>query len=132
MFKIIENKHPKICCAYRCKNNKVNTDRFCSKHRKRWQKETNPESYFFNLLKSNAKRRQKDFQLTLEEFKQFCLETNYLELKGKTAKSASIDRIRSHEGYHINNIQVLSLSNNSKKMHDDKKNNQPDEEDCPF
>ena len=97
MFKIIDNKNKKLCCAYRC---------------------------------GNAKRRGKDFRLTLAEFELFCEQTNYLVLKGKTAKSASIDRIDHTRGYFIDNIQVLSLSDNSKKQHTDKSVNQDD--DCPF
>ena len=129
MFKIIDNKNKKLCCAYRCGNERAKKDRFCHKHRKRFQKENNPIAYCFNLLKCNAKRRGKDFSLTLEQFTQFCAETNYIELKGKTGKSASIDRIDHLKGYHIDNIQILSLSDNSKKQHTDK-NNQ--DEDCPF
>lgn len=130
MFKIIDNKNKKLCCAYRCGNERAKKDRFCHKHRKRYLKETKPASYFYNLLKGNAKRRGKDFGLTLAEFELFCEQTNYLVLKGKTAKSASIDRIDHTRGYYLDNIQMLSLSDNSKKQHTDKNIN-PDD-DCPF
>lgn len=122
MFTIIKNKDPKLCCAYRCKNKKQTRDRFCGKHRKRYKKEMNPEAYYFDLLRSNAQRRGKEFKLTLEEFRQFCKETNYLKLKGKSAKSASIDRIDHTKGYEYNNIQVLTLAANTAKHR----------KDCPF
>jgi len=125
MFRIIEGKGGGLCKAYRCTSAKCGTDKFCSKHRKRVLRETNPTSYFYNLLKSNARRRKKEFTLTLEQFADFCQRTDYLALKGKKGKSASIDRIRPNEGYHAGNIQVLTLSENSKKLHQDKK-------DCPF
>ncbi len=90
----------------------------------RWLKEHHPETYFFNNLRCNAKRRGHQFTLTLQEFKQFCKKTNYLKLKGKTKNSASIDRIRSWEGYNINNIQILTLSENTIKRNKERK--------CPF
>ena len=124
MFVIIPNK--KLCCAYRCSNLKSKKDRFCPKHRKRYDKEFNTVSYVFNILRSNAKRRGKSFELTLQEFTQFCEETDYINKRGKTGKSASIDRIDSSKGYHINNIRILSLSENSRKGNKD-----PDE-DLPF
>jgi len=122
MFKIIKNKNPKLCQAYRCKNKKMDRHRFCSKHAKRYQKEVNPENYYFNILRSNANRRGKQFSLTLEEFKVFCKRTGYLEKKGKSAGSASIDRIDPSKGYQLDNIQMITLADNTRKMH----------EDCPF
>ncbi len=117
---VIESKKEKgLCCAYRCKNKAAPRDKFCYKHRKRYQKLHNPLTYVFGFLKNNAKRRNKSFELTKEEFKQFCEETNYLELRGTSGKSASIDRIDPNKGYSIDNIQVLSLSENAKKQHTD-------------
>lgn len=121
MFKIIKGKPKNICSAYRCKNRKREKDILCSKHQKRKQKEFNLLSYTYNLLKSNANHRRKEFSLTLQEFKDFCNENNYLELKGKKGFSASIDRIRPLEGYYKGNLQVLSLANNTRKMHEDNK-----------
>jgi hypothetical protein len=129
MFKIIPNKKDGLCRAYRCKNNHPKKDKLCPKHRKRMQKESDPLAYTFNLLKSNANRRNKVFELSIEEFKIFCDESNYLELKGKKGSSASIDRIDPEKGYSLDNIQIMSLSNNSKKMHQDKTNK---EESLPF
>ena len=113
---IIENKREKgLCVAYLCTVKTFNSNRFCPKHQKRQQKEINPLAYVFNALKSNAKRRKKDFSLTLEQFGAFCEETNYLELRGKTGASASIDRRDPLQGYHLDNLQILTLSENSSK-----------------
>lgn len=125
MFKIIENKDKKLCCAYRCANKRAEKDRFCPKHRKRYKKEHNPVSYYYDLLKCNAKRRGKKFTLTLPEFKYFCDQTDYLKLKGKKASSASIDRIDPARGYEAGNIQILSLAENTRKMHEDRKEQAP-------
>jgi hypothetical protein len=125
MFKIVSTKAKDICPAYRCNNKKADKKRFCCKHHARYQKETNLASYTYSLLKQNAKMRGKEFTLTLDEFKQLCIETNYLELKGKNKKSASIDRIGHKKGYSFDNIQILTLSANSQKRWQDEKN-------CPF
>jgi len=75
------------------------------------------------LLKSNAKRRGKFFDLTLEQFKTFCIDTGYMAGKGKKATSLSIDRIDVEKGYTIDNLQILTLTANTVKRH---------EEDYPF
>ena len=122
MFKIMTTNPVGNCCAYRCKAKKAAADRFCHKHRKRYGRETDPERYTYNALKCNARRRQKQITLTLQEFRNFCAETNYMALKGRKASSASIDCINPALGYCKDNIQILSLSDNSKKMHQDKNN----------
>lgn len=115
-MKIIESKREKgLCVAYRCANGTFRNDRFCPRHQKLRQRENNPLAYVFNALKGNARRRKKEFSLTLEQFGAFCKETNYLELRGKKGSSASIDRRDSSKGYHIDNIQILSLAANSSK-----------------
>lgn len=98
-----------------CRNKKVEGRNFCSKCRTRKYRERNPLKSCYDSLKHNAKRRNIEFSLTLKEFKEFCIKTNYLLGKGKTRESYSIDRIDNTKGYCIDNIQVLSLSLNSKK-----------------
>lgn len=126
MFHVAKDKKKGICPAYRCSNKIADKKKFCHRHHAQYQKETNPIGYAYSSLKQNAKRRNKEFKLTIKEFRQFCGETNYINLKGKKASCASIDRINPNKGYEIGNIQILSLSDNSKKMHQD--NN----DDCPF
>lgn len=74
----------------------------------------------FQNLRANAKRRGKEFSLTFDQFKKFAIETNYLAGKGRTSKSFHIDRINEDEGYHIDNIQILTNSENVKKYHKSK------------
>ena len=122
---ILEHKSKKgLCQAYWCKR-KVDPshDRFCAKHRKRYQKIHNPVVYTYGYLKQNAKRRGKPFDLTIEQFRKFCEETNYIALKGRLKKSATIDRIDPNKGYSIDNIQILTLSQNASKG---------TKSDCPF
>jgi hypothetical protein len=125
-FKIIPSKKKKrLCTANRCRNQHTEKDRFCSKHRKRLHKHNNLAAYTYNLLKSNANRRGKTFNLTLEEFKTWCDGNNYLIEKGKKAGSASIDRDDPLKGYEIGNMEKMSLSENSAKMHRDNADDYP-------
>lgn len=88
----------------------------CNTCRDRKFKEAHPEAYAYNKLKCNAKRRGKEFDLTINEFKEFCVKTQYLRGVGKFASSFSIDRIDPDKGYTKDNIQVLTLAENSRKL----------------
>lgn len=92
--------------------------RECEKCRSRAYRFRYPLKYWYSTLKMNAKRRGKDFSLTLEQFSEFCNKTGYGELKGKTATSLSVDRIRPLEGYSYDNIRAITLSDNSKREYD--------------
>lgn len=108
------------CLTEGCKKEAASKRRFCHSCRKRKYKEKHPLRYCYNTLRSNAKRRWKGFGITFEEFTQFCKENDYLELKGKTKNSLSIDRIKNFQGYNLSNMQTLTLSLNSKKgIYDD-------------
>ena len=110
-------KKKKQCQAMYCTGKSLGG--YCPKHWKQKQKYSNPARYHYDLLKSNAKRRKKEFTISFEYFKKFCEDTNYLQLKGKMADSLSIDRINDELGYVEGNIQVLTLRNNSRKEYVD-------------
>jgi hypothetical protein len=80
----------------------------------RW-KESHPIECAFHSLRGHAKERGKDFSLTLEQFRTLCLNTDYIERKGKESMSLQIDRIKSDEGYVAGNVQVISLRENTLK-----------------
>lgn len=82
---------------------------------KQW-KQNNPYKYAYQTLKDNAKRRGKEFDLTFEEFKSFCHNVDYIQNKGKTSRSLTIDRIDERLGYTKENIQALPLSDNIRKF----------------
>lgn len=77
----------------------------------------NPFSYAYRQLRQNARRRAIPFDLTKEEFASFCDKTGYLFRRGQAADSLTIDRIRVTEGYHKDNIQVLTKTENVFKGH---------------
>lgn len=124
-------KRKKICIVSQCscsqyisiskKTGKKTTSLFCPRHRRQREKERNPIVYYFGALKQAARQRGKEFKLTLQQFRDFCSRTNYIELKGREANSLSIDRINPLLGYEVGNIQVLTKSENTRKMHADKK-----------
>lgn len=69
----------------------------------------------FKNLRSNALRRKKTFELTLDQFTEFCTRTGYLAGKGILKDSYHIDRIDESKGYSIDNIQLLTNSQNVRK-----------------
>ena len=107
----------KIKCATKfCRKHAVKgRGIFCFSCRSRRSRAANPMKWSYWNLKSNAKRRGKDFSLTFEEFKEFCEETNYIAGKGRTLLSYSIDRIDNTKGYHKGNIRRVTVSENSRK-----------------
>lgn len=76
-----------------------------------WRQNNPIQAAYYNL-RSNAKRRNKEFNLTFEQFKQFSIRTEYHRKKGRYSDSYHIDRINDQEGYNINNIQVLTNRDN--------------------
>ena len=71
--------------------------------------------HVFNTLRQNAKRRGKSFELTFEQFEQFAISTDYMAGKGIQKESFSIDRIDPKRGYSIDNIRVITNSENVKR-----------------
>lgn len=87
---------------------------------RRWRA-ANPLRYCWQALKDNAKRRGKNFTLSLREFEKFCDDSSYLEKRGREAEALTVDRIINKNGYEKENIQAMTNSDNARK------NNQ-----CPF
>ena len=113
------------CNTPYCRNEATLKRHRCPKCRSRMYKDKHPEAYFFNALRNNARRRGKGFALTLEEFKEFCRRTGYIEKKGKYKTAYSIDRKDSTKGYSIDNIHILTLENNTRRRNGEEVNNVP-------
>lgn len=123
-------KDPRLCVTKRCRNDKEKQRKLCWKCTKRRYKKRHPLRNCFNVLKNNAKRRGKEFNLTIEQFRKFAIETSYINKRGRTARKFHIDRIDNSMGYSINNIQSITSSMNAKKRHYEYL--PPEEIDCPF
>lgn len=90
--------------------------------------EKDPVLVVYQKLRSNAKRRGKVFTLTLDYFRQFCADTDYIRLKGISGDSLTIDRIDPWRGYEDGNIQVLTNTENIKKRYTERYEIPPDPE----
>lgn len=92
------------------------TDKCITKHsptcRSRKRRAADPIKYVYQNLKDRAKQRPKEFTITLEEFRIWCYENDFVPGRGD-----SVDRIENAEGYHLYNIQKMSLLDNIKKYH---------------
>lgn len=116
----------RYCCAYACTNEPIaRKGGLCHKHYARKLREKDPVAVRYNQFKNNAKTRGKVFSITLDEFRGFCARTGYIVKKGRRGKAATIDRRCNAHGYHIWNIQILTLSQNSSK-------GAGSSQDCPF
>ena len=130
-FKISQAKKQagKECCAFHCKN-KPNPKKvgLCHKHYHVYRRQKDPVYDRYVNLKRNALRRGKPFEITLEEFREFCEEKRYIIEKGMRGKNCTIDRINNKIGYRIDNIQLLTNKANIQKY------NKIDKLDdsCPF
>lgn len=107
----------KKCATKFCRRKRAPNRTLCHRCRNKKYAQRNKIVYAFNVLKSNAKRRCKEFTLTLDEFKTFCTNTGYINNKGTTSNSMTIDRIDNSRGYSFDNIRVLTLSENVRNMY---------------
>ena len=103
----------KFCRGHTTKSGR---SRFCSKCRSRRWRDKFPLHYSFKNLRVRAKQRGKEFTLTRDEYICFAIKTDYAQMKGKTSLSLSIDRIDDSLGYTKDNIQAITLRENSRKQ----------------
>jgi len=106
----------KKCATKFCrgKTTERNHSPYCPKCATRRFKDAHPIKYAFNKLRCRANERGKTFDLTIGQYEQFCRETGYDKLKGKHKYSMSIHRKDNSKGYSIDNIESVTLSENSR------------------
>jgi cytochrome c oxidase assembly protein Cox11 len=109
----------KKCCVKYCRHRVRSSEKSnkCAKHRSAAFKEKFPLKYYFNILKQTAKRRGLAFTLVYLDYECLCKKTGYDVNRGKTKDSLSIDRVNNKRGYHLDNVQIITLSANSSKQH---------------
>lgn len=103
----------KKCFTEGC-NNYADRGNYCHACWSKKYRAKHPLKYLFDNLKNNAKRRGKDFTLTLDEFKDFAIKSGYSELHGREADCLSVDRKNPLLGYSKDNIRVITVSDNVK------------------
>lgn len=90
-------------------------DQRLSTKRVRDHRSKNPVWYAYQTLKHNAKRRNLEFSLSWEFFREFASSTQYIQFKGREAFALTIDRKRSDRGYTEDNVQIMLKYENSGK-----------------
>lgn len=121
----------RYCCAYGCKNKPIKRKGgLCHKHYRRKRREIDPVAERYNNFCGNAAKRNKENSVTLAEFRALCERTGYIITKGMRGKNATLDRRCNAHGYHIWNIQILTLSANCRKGTSHNENE--DRFYCPF
>lgn len=120
------------CSEENCNKERAKHRTRCNSCRVRISRAKDVVKHKFLRLKSHAKERGKEFSLTLEEFRDFCERTSYHELCGQKKDHATIDRIRDEEGYHKDNIQVLTRKENIEKERARQKKLNSQDDDVPF
>jgi hypothetical protein len=66
----------------------------------------------------NAKRRGKEFTITLFEFNELMLDTGYVEARGRLKDSLTIHRVVEEIGYVSGNLSVRTNEDNFKAYQD--------------
>lgn len=112
---MISKKNHNKCIIKGCKREKRKGGKHCNTCSGRLWRKNNPMRAAYNNLKSNSAKRNIEFNLTFEEFKKFCVKTQYIQGKGRTKESYSIDRKEPTIGYVYDNLQILTVSDNAKK-----------------
>lgn len=69
--------------------------------------------YAWRNAKDAAKKRGIPFNLSFEDFQEFCAITGYLEMRGREPTSMTIDRIKNWMPYQVGNIRILTHADNS-------------------
>lgn len=88
---------------------------YCNPCRAAREKDRDLVRWAYRKLKSNAQGRGCFFDLTLEEFRAFCYETQILHGRGRTSQSYHVDRIIDAKGYTAGNLQKLTNRENLAK-----------------
>lgn len=86
---------------------------YCPKCISRRWKQAHPITYAFHKLKCRAKERGHEFTLSIAKFTELW-HAGLGSLRGKTAQSMSINRIQNWRGYHDDNVEFKTLSENSR------------------
>lgn len=130
-----KNKHPDLCQVRHCRNPAPRAydpdpkaGAICSKCKMRAWRANNPVRDAYANIKNSAHRRGITFRLTLQEFSEWVVATDYLQHRGRTAGSLTVDRIDSERGYELDNLQILANFENGLKGSYE----QEEDDNCPF
>lgn len=114
-FEVKANPKKGVCAAKGCKNECKTA--LCSTHRSQKSRLSDPVKYAFYCKRHTAKQRGIFWDLTLDQFRKFCYESEYMNKKGMTVGTYNIDRIIEGKtpGYTEGNLQLLEKLENIRK-----------------
>ena len=116
------NSEDKICQTPGCYNKRPYQQggwlKLCWGCRTRLKKKRHPVEYEYTRVRSSAKRRGVPFNITIEEWRAWCAETGYMELKGKQKGDMSLGRKDHSKGYSLSNMILEEYNFNSIKGHE--------------
>jgi len=113
---------------------KPSVHRLCSMHERNLRRLKDPARVLFYEKRSDAKRRGKDWSLTLEQFREVVAQQDYLDCRGNTRHCLHLDRIDNTRGYHMDNIQIITCTENVVKGNKERRKGyvHTPEDNCPF
>ncbi len=103
------------CRNKECKHFDERVKAACQGCRTRKYRKRNPVRYAFHNLKSSARKRSIVFELTYEEFTQWCADTGYIETKGKKWEAMTVGRTDANKGYSLDNMKLEKWIDNTSK-----------------
>lgn len=115
VFQLARNDKRHLCQVRGCRKKRKPEHRLCHGHDRLLWGRRNPTKYAFNNLRSSARARKLEFALTLEDFAALARATGYMEGRGTTSLSLSIDRLDARLGYFLENLRVITFGENSGK-----------------
>lgn len=99
-------------CVRPCAKNRTT----CYPCKLKREKELDLVAWAYRKWKANAKQRNIPFAISLEYFRQFCVDTQIMNGRGIYGHSLHIDKIIDELGYVEGNIRPLTNSENAKKQ----------------
>lgn len=108
-------KTPHLCRTRWCRNTHGPKSPVCSKCAMRKWRARNPMRAQFNWLLRSAQKRGIPVTITFDEFSAWAIENDYLARVGRSPDSVHCDRRDSTKGYSLDNIRILTASENCSK-----------------
>lgn len=110
-----------LCRVFRCPRPSEKAKGYgrglvCGICRVRLWRANNPIKANYNAIKNKARRRKIPFDMSFSFFEQLCLATGFHIERGRAVDDLQIDRINALRGYHDDNVQILTTSQNRDKL----------------
>lgn len=109
-----------LCNSLYCRHTIPSKERKCSKCKMRLWRLNNPAKAYLAWIKVSAKKRNLEFNLTIDDILKLPNIDDYLSQFVSDPKSLHMDRINPRLGYTPGNIRIIDPSANMSKAIDDK------------